>query len=160
MKLKKFNENYEEDFDSEEDEINIEGSKYITKLIETPYKGNAKWMKGKTFYSFHFDVGKIDKERRYIGDGVYDISNIDFVEAEEGFRFTDKSKRDKVVRFILENENNLYYASAYQCYAVFFLNGKPNKLPNGDVMGDGFNHGSSNIIKNCPEKILILAEDD
>lgn len=164
MKIKKLNEMHEEnwdfEFEDEEQDMDIENSKFIKKLTDVPYKGTAKWLKGKTFYGIVFDMDRFDKENRYIGDGVYDVTGIDFVEAEEGFRFTNKNKRDELAKFILNNEDNLYYASAYETGGAFFLNAKPTRIPNVNIKGSGFNYGSTNVITNCPQQILILAEND
>ena len=49
--------------------------------------------------------------------------------------------------------------SAYQTYAIVLLTRKPPKF-SGKWTGTGFNYGSTNILENCPNDILILAEDD
>lgn len=49
-------------------------------------------------------------------------------------------------------------AEAYQSEYPIFLSEMPTKSLK--YMGAGFNHGSNNLIENCPARILICAEDD
>ncbi len=69
----------------------------------------------------------------------------------------------KINNFI-KRHKNIYIGSAYQCPAIFLFSEKPISLYREDTnfehIGSDFNHGSSNLLLNCPKRMLILAEDD
>ena len=98
----------------------------------------------------------LDSIRRYIGDGVFDISNVESIlYLLKGVRSEEDLK--KVEEFI-NKYPEFRVGQAYQCPSWFFLSCPPKERIKS--IGSGFNYGSSNLIENCPSKILILAEDD
>jgi hypothetical protein len=104
----------------------------------------------------------------YVQDGVWDISNIDFIEMSipyitEGDRWRNPNDSEieqhtnKLLEF-LNKYPNCVIADAYQTEHPFLLSEKPTIKVK--YIGSGFNHGSNNIIDNCPKRILICGEDD
>jgi hypothetical protein len=104
----------------------------------------------------------------YVTDGVWDISDIDFIEVSPQYVRVDKSWRkltneelnnhiEKLSDF-LDKYPNCVIADAYQTNHPFLLERKPTIKV--DYLGSGFNHGSNNIIESCPKRILICGEDD
>lgn len=85
----------------------------------------------------------------YVPDGVWDISDIDFIEL--------KSNLENLSNF-LNKYPDCVIADAYQTEYPFLLATKPTIKVK--YIGSGFNHGSNNIIDNCPKRILICGEDD
>lgn len=104
----------------------------------------------------------------YVPDGVWDISDIDFIELSPQYVLEGKSWRklteDEIKTHLenlssfLDNNPNCVIADAYQTEHPFLLATKPTKQVK--YMGSGFNRGSNNIIDNCPKRILICGEDD
>ena len=128
----------------------------LLKMIE---KGKASWQ--------IMDIlqDKID----YVEDGVWDISDIDFIAmlppngVMDGgnWRRLTKSELDEHITKLSEffdKYPNCVIADAYQTEHPFFLSEKPTVEVKS--VGNGFNRGSNNIIDNCPKRILICAEDD
>lgn len=104
----------------------------------------------------------------YVPDGVWDISDIDFIEVSPQYVMVGKSWRkltneelnnhiEKLSEF-LDKYPNCVIADAYQTQHPFLLARKPTVTVN--YLGSGFNRGSNNIIENCPKRILICGEDD
>lgn len=108
--------------------------------------------------------GKID----YVPDGVWDISNIEFIELSKYYVQEGKSWRKLTEEEVQEHLNNIsefitkypncVIADAYQTESPFLLSENPTIEVS--YIGSGFNHGSNNIIDNCPKRILICGEDD
>ena len=102
------------------------------------------------FITFINGLTKNEKCTR-VKDGIYDVTDIDFIIAESDklealIEWTDK--RDK-----------FWFASAYQTEYFILYAEEPRKFK-GTWYGNGFNYGSTNVITDCPKSILILAEDD
>lgn len=102
-----------------------------------------------------------DSEERVLSDGFYSLSEeIDVLNVSYSF---DESEKQKVRDFV-EKYPNFVSANAYETDKYLLLSEKPKKLDTKwekqNVMGSGFNYGSTNIISNCPSRILILAEND
>ena len=93
------------------------------------------------------------EEIRSVGDGIYDVSNLEYIEVEE---ICGDYKKD-VINFIRKYPN-FYYASAYETNTVILLSDKPIEL-NIPQIG-GFNYGTTAVLDNCPKTLLILAEND
>ena len=87
-----------------------------------------------------------------IKDGIYDVSDIDFIRADE----LDKQKDTFAW---IKSHDKFWVGNAYATYTIFLFAEEPRKFE-GDWDGSGFNYGSTNMINNCPKTILILAEDD
>jgi hypothetical protein len=94
----------------------------------------------------------------HLEDGIYDTTGIDFISIEE----TNISEKE-ITKFI-KKYPNFCVASAYDTYTTLLLSKKPKELDNNwqtkNIIGSGFNYGSTNILTNCPKSILILAEND
>jgi hypothetical protein len=109
-----------------------------------------------------------EKEKRLLNDGVYDISNIDYIAFETGSKINNvvvgnwnmPANHDKIKIIIDFKTKYPEYAvaEAYETNYIFFLSKKPTKKLN--FTGSGFNYGAGCIINDCPQKILILAEND
>lgn len=113
----------------------------------------------------------------YVPDGVYDISDIEYFVPDpprskkwvgrnvtaSGYEDLPNAKElmDKwnkeFINFI-KKYPNFVIADAYQTEYPLFLSEMPTKKVK--YIGSGFNHGSNNIIDNCPKRILICGEDD
>lgn len=135
-KIKKFNE----DLEDYKDEI-------IKMVIDTQ----------PSYKIMGFLRDKID----YVPDGVWDISNIEYIPLMIGiWRPTEKQKSDHIKKLsdFISEYPNFVIADAYQTEYPILLSEKPNIRV--DYIGSGFNHGSNNIIDNCPKRILICGEDD
>lgn len=108
--------------------------------------------------------GKID----YVRDGVWDISDIDFIELDihyvmegNGWRNPNESEIEQHINKLsefLDKYPDFVIADAYQTEHPFLLAEKPTVQVK--YIGSGFNHGANNIIDNCPKRILICGEDD
>ena len=86
-----------------------------------------------------------------IDDGIYDTTGINFLVANE-------DNLDEVKKWI-KNRDKFWLASAYQTNYFILYETEPPKFT-GKRYGNGFNYGSTNMLTECPESILILAEDD
>lgn len=103
---------------------------------------------------------------KFVGDGVYDVSNIECYSIEyplhkiNGKQRKDEKISEDYVKLVKEIEDfvakhpNAYLASAYETEKYIILSEKPEKVV--EYQGSGFSHGSTNVIQNCPSKILIL----
>lgn len=101
--------------------------------------------------------GKID----YVPDGVWDISNIEFIELVwENLKIQEEEVQEHLNNLseFITKYPNCVIADAYQTESPFLLSEKPTVQVS--YIGSGFNHGSNNIIDNCPKRILICGEDD
>lgn len=99
----------------------------------------------------HIDV-------RSVQDGIYEIQDGNIilkVLSELGEVATPK----EVILTFLSVHPNWRYVGAYETYAEFLLSEPPLEFK-GKKMGSGFNYGSTNIILDCPKRLLILAEND
>ncbi len=94
-----------------------------------------------------------DRLNRIVDDGVYDVTDIEFIETDGMPILTSK-----IEDFIRRNPD-FCVAETYNVDVWFLLAKKPNKFI-GEHSGSGFNYGSSNILQNCPKDILILAQND
>jgi hypothetical protein len=101
-----------------------------------------------------------------VEDGVYDISNIEHFDVQYPAHISNGKQRTeakitedykKLVEGIEEfvaKHPNACLASAYETESYVILSEKPTKVV--EYKGSGFSHGSTNIIDNCPSKVLIL----
>ena len=91
-----------------------------------------------------------------VDDGIYDIEGIEFLAVDANI--------ESAIEWI-ENHEKFWIADAYETDFPILLSDEPrclnSKKWNEECwIGSGFNYGSTNIIKNCPKDILILAEND
>ena len=91
----------------------------------------------------------------YVKDGVYDITGIDYFMFDCGWVYP---KDRKGFREFVEKYPNFVIADPYQTEQKIALAEMPTKKVS--YKGSGFNYGSSNVIDNCPARILICAEND
>lgn len=106
-----------------------------------------------------------EEELRCLGDGIYEVpTSIDIVEVEdwgknfcEGWYYFDLDN-PKVQAFITTYPD-WRYACAYETGSPLLLSAPPLKFQ-GQHLGTGFNYGSTNLLTNCPNRILILAQND
>ena len=102
------------------------------------------------FLAFVDKVLETEKAIR-IKDGVYDVTDIDFI--------VNKGKNaEEVVAWVDEREK-VWIANAYDTDEYIFFEEEPAKF-DGKWFGSGFNYGSTNVLTDCPKSILILAEND
>jgi len=91
-------------------------------------------------------------EDRQLSDGIYDVTGIEVINVEAA---------DVEVEAFIWKYPKFWVASAYETDTTLLVATKPTKLVTKDiVIGSGFNYGSTNVIRNCPKDILILAEND
>jgi hypothetical protein len=102
----------------------------------------------------------IQKDKNHVGDGVFDISDIDFINPNMPWKPSDEQMIEyyNSMKLWVEKYPNFVIAEAYQTEYPLFLSEMPTKVI--EYVGSGFNHGSNNIIDNCPKRILICGEDD
>lgn len=103
---------------------------------------------------------------KLVEDGVYDVSNIECLSVEyPSHKINGKQRKDEkisedYVKLIKNIEEfvakypNACLASAYETEKYIILSEKPASVV--EYKGSGFAHGSTNLIDNCPSKILIL----
>lgn len=103
---------------------------------------------------------------KFVEDGVYDVSNIECFSVDYPLhKINGKQRKDekisedyvKLVQGIEEfvaKHPNACIASAYETERYILLSEKPTAIV--EYKGSGFSHGSTNVIENCPGKILIL----
>src|SRR4030042_1142137 len=101
---------------------------------------------------------------KMLKDGIYNVAGIPFLHIDEGLDDLDRLDKfdEQVVKFIADHPDYVV-GSAYQCPATFFLGWCPKKASedhNFRHIGSGFSYGSTNLLANCPNSLLILAEDD
>lgn len=102
-------------------------------------------------------LGLIEDERTLL-DGVYDVSDISYHYLKKAEYLSDQID-DEGVKFIERHgKENIWIAVAYQVYGIFLLNKKPEKFK-GSIIGY-HSRGSCAIFSNCPNNLLIIAEDD
>lgn len=101
-----------------------------------------------------------DKKRENLPDGIYDVSNIEFIDVGDYLpnEQVDSERLSELKNFI-EKYPNCFHVCAYETDGAFLLSEKPSKFTGGR-RGSGFNYGSSNILIDCPKNLLILAEND
>jgi len=87
----------------------------------------------------------------YVKDGIYDVSDI------ESFLVDFKGKEASAAW--IDAHDKFWRASAYETETFFLFSEEPRRF-GGEWDGSGFNYGSTNVIRNCPRDILILAEND
>jgi hypothetical protein len=125
--------------------------KKVNEMIEFPTDPKNIWK----------FVRELTKDKDYVPDGVWDISDIDFFDPNMR---TWKPTPEQVsthfdgMKAFIEKYPEFVVAEAYQTEYPLWLAEKPTKQV--DYIGSGFNHGSNNIIDNCPKRILICGEDD
>lgn len=91
-----------------------------------------------------------------ISDGIYDVTSIEF-------KAVDRNIKSGIEW--IRNHEKFWVADAYETDFPILLSDEPRclnskKWNKENWVGSGFNYGSTNIIKNCPKGILILAEND
>lgn len=106
-------------------------------------------MKYKEFKQF---LANNEDQLTYVPDGIYDVTGINFIR--------DNSKNyGQIVEWIKRLDFKVWVASAYETDTYIFLDEEPRQF-DYKFSGSGFNYGSTSIIRNCPDSILILAEND
>jgi hypothetical protein len=115
-------------------------AKYVTEILEE-YKGFSR-----------------EDHSRILDDGIYDVTGIEDLEVDD-CQLDDECEKE--VRDFISRNPEACLAHAYDTGVGFLLARRPEGIssPTQDL-GSGFNYGSSNIIRNCPQDILILAEND
>lgn len=104
----------------------------------------------------------------YVRYGVWDITGIEFISIDIQFKQTEWRNirrtpeeiiehTEKIMEFI-ERFPDCVIADAYQTENPFLLAHKPTNTIN--YIWSWFNRWANNIIENCPQTILIVAEDD
>ena len=102
-------------------------------------------------YNEFIDFMENHEKAERIADGIYNTTGINFIVAKQ-------KNTDEIIKW-LENKDKFWLASAYQTEYFILYETEPPGF-NGKRYGNGFNYGSTNMLTECPESILILAEDD
>lgn len=91
-----------------------------------------------------------------LSDGVWDITNIPYcmIGRYELKQNIDTNDFDIFVAMYPD----FILAHPYETDMFVLLARRPEKITT--CVGTGFNYGSCNIIENCPQTVLICAEDD
>jgi hypothetical protein len=109
---------------------------------------------------------------RRLKDGIYNMTGIDFLmtdykdweyKREDINQWVLKRPIPKHIEDFLIKHPNHVLASAYDTDTFIILANEPKLLFNNkspEWIGNGFNYGSTNILTNLPNAILILAEND
>lgn len=121
---------------------------------------------------------EIEKNKERVPDGIYDISDIEFFNpniptvrkwvkkgTDPSQNYEDLPNAQEILSTwksnldaFVEKYPNFLIARAYATeYALWVATIPTKKIKN---IGSGFNYGSTNIIDDCPKRILILAEND
>ena len=106
-----------------------------------------------------------NRDKRGLDDGIYDVSGLKeicLLDVDGFFTAGDQKYDDKNNNKIVDFCNrhpNWHIAAPYQTFTLFLLSEKPPKFQ-GRCIGSGFNYGSGNLLKDCPAKLLILAQND
>ena len=100
--------------------------------------------------------GDLLKRGIRLSDGIYDLDGIEFIVVD--------GNSELGIEWI-EAHKEFWIADAYETDFPILLSKEPRclnskKWNKENWIGSGFNYGSTNIIKNCPKDILILAEND
>ncbi len=96
-------------------------------------------------------------------DGIYvlpkKIKIIDIPYSSQELGCVDNETKQEILKFINKYKETWCFANAYATEQTFILSDKPPEFQ-GNIIGCGFNQGSTNILDDCPKKILILFEND
>ena len=100
---------------------------------------------------------EITADKHVLDDGIYSVDDDTTIyKIEENKK--ESVVENEIIEFIKEYPS-FVVASAYETFTTFLISERPDKW-NGEVHGSGFNYGSTNLIKDCPKNLLILAEND
>jgi hypothetical protein len=102
------------------------------------------------------------EEVEQLGDGIYDITSIEYLKLDTGDLDDEGSlgeTTNDLIKDFLRKFPDAVLANAYNTGITFLLSKKPRPF-SGTLIGEGFNHGSTNILMGLPKAILILAEND
>jgi hypothetical protein len=102
-----------------------------------------------------------DDEEKLLDDGIWivpDNCETLFVEGEYNNLEAYPTALEQANTFA-EKYPDYVIASSYEVFGFFLLSKKP-RVYNKNWEGSGFNHGSCNLLNNCPKRLLILAEND
>lgn len=99
-------------------------------------------------------------------DGIYDITGIDFLCIPSNIIGWNDSKKENELKSstneieeFLTKHPKAVLAHAYETHAPILLARAPAQV-SSKIIGWGFNYGANTIIQNCPQTILICAEND
>ena len=95
---------------------------------------------------------QVVRNSRRIPDGVWDIEDIEFIQVIQRVENTE------VIKEFIVKYPTFHVGNAYETGEYFLLSDRPSDLVT--TIGGGFNYGSTNVIENCPKRILVLAEND
>lgn len=102
----------------------------------------------------------LESDGKILDDGIYEILNNTKILYFE-YRYWDFDEEDiATVKEFMSNHPEFVIASAYETQGTFLLSEPPILFSNNYQWGSGFNYGSTNLIENCPKRLLILAEND
>lgn len=91
-----------------------------------------------------------------LDDGIYDVTNMEYFEVDD--------ENLKAAIEYMEAHKIFWIANAYQTEETILFPKKPHEMSSRwhkeEWIESGFNYGSTNLLRNCPKDILILAEND
>jgi hypothetical protein len=93
-----------------------------------------------------------ENEKRVMKDGIYDLEDVEILDIDDNV--SNKKKEAFIKKY-----PNYRKASAYETDYLIYLSKTPKPFK-GKNIGSGFNYGSTNVLIDCPKRILILAEND
>lgn len=99
---------------------------------------------------------------KLLGYGIYDMSEVEYLGINGAPQDLENAKAEDItpeLQAFIDKYPNFVLASAYETGATFLLSSEPPRW-SGKRMGSGFNHGSTNVLVGCTNKLLILAEND
>jgi hypothetical protein len=102
------------------------------------------------------ELDAVLEKGEYLEDGIYALDDdIEFVCG------TFNHSNDAELLEFAKKHEGFAIASAYETEMTILLSRVPTKLSSKEmVIGSGFNYGSTNIVVDCPRRLLILAEND
>ncbi len=101
------------------------------------------------------DVNDLLEPLDSLEDGIYDVTSISYMQVPYN---PTETTYNEIQEFITTYPKAVI-ASSYETDTTLLLAHKPKKFT-GKTIGSGFNYGSTNIIQDCPQSLLILAEND
>lgn len=92
-------------------------------------------------------------------DGIYNPRNTPFVMWRQSVNELTRGDEIYELERLMADYPDGCFANAYETSTTFFFV-KTLKKYHVESLGDGFNYGSTNLLLNCPQNLLILAQND
>jgi hypothetical protein len=99
-----------------------------------------------------------DEDLDFISDGVYDVTGMPVCSLPHIINVGDPIGKEGLAFVQEHGPEGLLCASAYEVDGIILIKGTPVKLDRKIIGSIGV--GACGIIQNCPESILIIAQND